>query len=105
VAYPEMISPLNRRFRTEDLAKKDYDLLVKNFANEWRHFAAIDFDEIAAGQLSETCGLRGFDAVHFSAALMLKTSGGVPAIVFSLFDHKLNDAAASEKLKALFPQS
>jgi len=54
VAYPEMISALNRRFRTDDLAKKDYDLLVKNFANEWRHFVAIDFDEIAAGHLAAT---------------------------------------------------
>mgnify|MGYP001447644006 CR=1 FL=1 len=46
VAYPEMISALNRRFRTGDLSKEDYDRLVKAFAGEWRHFAAIDFDEI-----------------------------------------------------------
>ena len=47
VAYPEMISALNRRFRTGGLSKADYALLLKTFTGEWRLFAVIDFDEIA----------------------------------------------------------
>jgi uncharacterized protein len=103
VAYPEMISALNRRFRTGDLRRGDYDLLVKTFTDEWGHFAAIDFDEIEAGRLAELYGLRGFDAVHLSACKLLKSSKGAPSVAFSSFDEKLNNAAAAEKLKVLFP--
>ncbi len=98
VAYPEMTSALNRRFRTGDLARKDYQLLAKKFAEEWEHFAAIDFDELAAGHLAGKHGLRGFDAIHLSAALLLISSERTPDVVFSSFDQKLNDAAAAEKL-------
>lgn len=104
VAYPEMISALTRRCRKGDLAKRDYDLLVKAFEGEWRHFASIDFDEIAAGRLAEVYGLRGFDAVHLSACKLLKSSEGAPSVAFSSFDETLNSAAAAEKLKVLHPK-
>jgi uncharacterized protein len=104
VAYPEMISALNRRLRTGDLAKKDYELLVKNVAKDWEHLAAIDFDELAAGRLAAEYGLRGFDAIHLSAALLLISSEGAPDVVFSSFDQKLNDVAAAEKLTVLIPK-
>ena len=103
VAYPEMISALNRRFRTGDLSKEDYDRLVKAFAGEWRHFAAIDFDEIEAGRLAEAYGLRGFDAIHLSACKLLRSSEGAPSVVFSSFDERLNHAAAAEKLTVMLP--
>jgi uncharacterized protein len=99
VAYPEMISALNRRFRSGDLTKKDYDLVVKHFSEEWERFAVIEFDEVKAGSLAALHELRGFDAVHLSAALLLKSSKNEPEIVFSSFDQKLNNAASAEKLK------
>ncbi len=98
-----MISALNRRLRAGDLAKKDYDRLVKTFAGEWPHFAVVDFDEIAAGLLAAKHGLRGFDAVPLSAGLVLVASEGSPDVAFSSFDQKLNDAAAAEKLTVLLP--
>ncbi len=104
VAYPEMISALNRRFRTGDLSKGEYDLLLKTFTGEWRHFAVIDFDEIAAGRLAETYGLRGFDAVHLSASKRLSSAEGNPSVAFSSFDDKLNAAASAEKLTVLLPK-
>jgi predicted nucleic acid-binding protein len=104
VAYPEMMSALHRRFRAGDLEKRDYDLLVKTFDREWQRFAAIDFDEIAAGRLAAEYGLRGFDAVHLSAAGLLRSSGNAPAVAFSSFDEKLNSAAAAEKFTVLQPK-
>ena len=101
VAYPEMMSALNRRFKTGDLEKRDYDQLVKAFSGEWRRFAVIDFDEIAAGRLVAAYGLRGFDAVHLSAAWLLRSSGNAPAVAFSSFDEKLNNAALAEKFTVL----
>ena len=104
VAYPEMMSALNRRFKAGDLKKRDYDLLVKAFSGEWRRFAVIDFDEIAAGRLVAAYGLRGFDAVHLSAARQLRSSGNAPVVAFSSFDEKLNIAAAAEKFTVLQPK-
>jgi predicted nucleic acid-binding protein len=104
VAYPEMMSALNRRFRAGDLGKRDYDLLVKAFTGERRRFAVIDFDEIAAGRLAAEYGLRGFDAVHLSAAGLLRSSGNAPAVAFSSFDEKMNNAAAAEKFTVLHPK-
>jgi hypothetical protein len=92
-----MMSALNRRFKAGDLEKREYDLLVKTFSEEWQSFAVIDFDEIAAGRLAAAYGLRGFDAVHLSAAGLLRSSGNAPAVAFSSFDDKLNSAAAAEK--------
>jgi len=101
VAYPEMLSALNRRFKAGDLEKRDYDQLVKAFSGEWRRFAVIDFDELAAGRLVAAYGLRGFDAVHLSAAGLLRSSGNAPAVAFSSFDEKLNRAAVAEKFTVL----
>ena len=104
VAYPEMMSALNRRFKAGDLEKRDYDMLVKVFSGEWKRFVVLDFDEIAAGRLVATYGLRGFDAVHLSAAELLRSSGNAPVVSFSSFDEKLNIAAAAEKFTVLHPK-
>lgn len=104
VAYPEMMSALNRRFKAGDLEKRDYDLLVKAFSGEWQRFAVIDFDEIAAGRLAALYGLRGFDAVHLSSAGLLRSLGNAAAVAFSSFDEKLNSAAAAEKFTVLHPK-
>jgi len=101
VAYPEMLSALNRRFKAGDMEKQDYTMLVKVFSAEWRRFAVIDFDEVAAGRLVTAYGLRGFDAVHLSAAELLRSSGKTPTVAFSSFDEKLNRAAVSEKFTVL----
>ena len=104
VAYPEMMSALNRRFKAGGLEKRDYDQLVKTFSGEWQHFAVIDFDELAAGRLVAAYGLRGFDAVHLSAAGLLRSSEYAAAVAFSSFDEKLNSAAAAEKFTVLHPK-
>ena len=104
VAYPETISALNRRFKAGDLEKRDYEMIVKAFTGEWKLFAVVDFDEIAAGRLVAAYGIRGFDAVHLSAAGLLRSSGDAPVVAFSSFDEKLNRAAAAEKFTVLHPK-
>ncbi|MEK7307168.1 MAG: type II toxin-antitoxin system VapC family toxin, partial [Nitrospirota bacterium] len=59
IAYPELISALNRRLRSGDISKKEFRLLIDGFSKEWADFAIIDFDEIEAGRLAEKYGLRG----------------------------------------------
>ena len=97
------MSAINRRFRQGDVSKKDLDLLTVKFSKEWGHFASIDFDEFEAGYLVTLYGLRGFDAVHLSAAKLLKTSQNNISLSFSSFDEKLNTAASAEGFTVLSP--
>ena len=101
IAYPETMSAINRRFRQGDLPEKEYNLLIAKFSKDWGRFAAIDFDEFEAGRLVKIYGLRGFDAVHLSAARLLKASQYNISISFSSFDEKLNNAASSEGFTVL----
>lgn len=73
IAYPETLSAMTRRRRNGDLSSEDYDLLVSRFAEDWESYAALDFDELEAGQLVKKHGLRGFDAVHLASARLLIT--------------------------------
>jgi hypothetical protein len=47
--------------------------------------------------------LRGFDAVHLSAATLLKENQNNVSLSFSSFDEKLNDAASTEGFTILSP--
>lgn len=96
IAYPETISAISKRFRQGDLSEKEYGLLIAKFSKEWGHFAGIDFDELEAGRLVSLYGLRGFDAVHLSAAKLLKANQNNISLSFSSFDEKLNNAASTE---------
>lgn len=103
VAYPELISALNRRFRNGDMSRKEFRLLADGFSKEWADFAVIDFDEMEAGRLAEKYGLRGFDAIHLSALKLLKIRDNNIDLAFSSFDKELNRAATSEGFMVLAP--
>jgi len=103
IAYPETMSAINRRFRQGDVTEKQYDSLIAKFSGEWARFAAVDFDEVEAGRLVNLYGLRGFDAVHLSAATLLKANQNNVSLSFSSFDEKLNDAASAEGFAILVP--
>ena len=101
IAYPELISALNRRLRGGDMSRKEFRLLIDGFSKEWADFAIIDFDEIEAGRLAEKHGLRGFDAIHLSALKLLKDRDNHISLAFSSFDKELNRAAASDGFTVL----
>ena len=102
VAYPETMSALTRRFRSGDLSKNEYDELLQRFSDDWGSYVALDFDELDAGSLVKRYGLRGFDAVHLSAArLFIKKVTESCHLVFSSFDTALNKAATEEGLTVL----
>jgi predicted nucleic acid-binding protein len=104
IAYPETMSAISRRFRRGDLTKQHYDLLIAKLADEWGRFAAVDFDELEAGRLVNLYGLRGFDAVHLSSAMLLNANLNTISLSFSSFDEKLNNAATAEGLAVLSPE-
>ena len=101
VAYTEMISALELRVKHNDISESDYNLIVKRFSQDWHSLAVVDFDEREAGHLVKKYRLKRFDAMHLSAATLLKKRHGDLSIRFSSFDKRLCDAAASEGLKVL----
>ena len=96
LAYPETMSAISRRFKQGDFTEQQYSSLIAKFSSEWERFASVDFDELKAGRLVNQYGLRGFDAVHLSAAIMLMVNYKDILLSFSSFDEKFNSAATAE---------
>lgn len=101
LAYTEIVSALDKRFRKGDLSKSDYDSLVKRLSHDWVNFVKVDFDDLDAGRLVKKYGLRRFDAIHLSAAKLIKREHGGILLCFSSADEKLRGAASEEGLKVL----
>ncbi len=101
VAYTEMISALELRFKQNDLTKSEYDLIVKRFSQDWLNFAIVDFDEREAGLFLKKYGLTRFDAIHLSATRLIKKEHHDISLSFSSADENLCKAADAEGLKVL----
>jgi predicted nucleic acid-binding protein len=101
VAYTEMISALELRFKQNDLPKSKYDFIVKRFSQDWFNFAIVDFDEREAGLFVKKYNLRRFDAIHLSAAKLIQKEQKDITIAFSSVDENLCKAAAAEGMKVL----
>jgi len=103
VAYPEAVSALNRRKRAGDMTKNIFGIAMKALRRDWDRLAIVDFREIDAGRLAAKHGLRGFDAIHLSAAVVLASVPAGPDVWFSSFDSALNRAAAGERIPVFLP--
>lgn len=101
IAYTETISALENRLKSRDITRPDYDAVLKGFVDDWKRFAVVDFDELDAGRLVKKYGLRRFDSMHLSAALILSRMNSGISVFFSSDDEKLNKAALGEGLKVV----
>ena len=101
VAYTEMISALELRFKQKDLLKNEYVHVTKRFSQDWLNFAVVDFDDREAGLLVKKYGLTRFAAMHLSAAKLIKKEHHDISLSFSSVDENLCKAAAAEGLRVL----
>lgn len=115
IAYTEMISALDLRYKSKELTMNDYKSVVKKFSKDWAHFAKIDFDDYDAGLLVKKYGLKRFGAMHLSAVKLLKAEQKKlqpvfktlhqdhtdVSLFFSSVDEKLCQAASAEGLNVL----
>jgi len=100
VTYAESRAAFARKWREKDLGDKDHTKIKTDLRRDWNRYYIIDiFDETVnlAGDLAETHGLRGFDAIHLASAVILARAVDAP-ITFSSADLKLCQAAAKENL-------
>jgi uncharacterized protein len=101
IAYTEIISAIELRYRHKDFSKAVYDLILKNFSEDWLRLAILDFDELEAGAFVKKYKLRRFSAIHLSAAKLLMRQRDGLALAFSSTDHALCRAASEEGLYVL----
>ena len=101
VAYPEALSAFARRHREGDLDDAGFHQVVQGFQRDWEAFAVVQVQESLAGQLAMKHVIRGFDAVHLAAALVIRDA--LPTLAFTSFDGRLNQAATQEGLTVLVP--
>jgi uncharacterized protein with PIN domain len=116
IAYTEMMSALDIRFKKGNLSKEAYDLVAKWFSEDWQHFAKVDFDDYEAGNFINKYDLTRFGAIHLSSAKLIQRAYQKQNLdfetlnkgqfdidfFFSSADEKLSGAAAAaEGLRVL----
>ena len=93
VAFTEVIAAIDIRYRNNDISKKDYEILTNRFSEDWVNFET--------GRLIRKYGLKRLDAMHLSAAKLIKNNRDDISLHFSSADNELCGAAAAEGLRVL----
>ncbi len=115
IAYTEVMSAIDDRYRRGELGREEYDTLKTAFSRDWDRYAKLDFDDYEAGDLISKYGLTRLGALHLSAALslvrgidklrpMIETvhkGNTAYAVFFSSIDDNLLRAASAEGLSIL----
>lgn len=103
---PEMIAALFRKMRTGELPRATTIRLAQDFKNDWKwQYQILEINAALserAMELAEKHSLRGYDAVHLAAALLLHESrraAHLPDMIFLAADDDLLQAANTEGLR------
>lgn len=103
LAGPEAIAALTRKVRTGDMAATDAARSSRAFRRHWRRrLLIVEVTETTAERamdLAERHGLRGYDAVHMAAAVLVDEARrplGLPTITFVSADTAQRQAAVVE---------
>lgn len=101
----EFVSAISRRYRvgslTQTAAQKSIVRFKRDFQKRLRMLRLTDRVIANAMKLSETHGLRGYDAVQLAVALEVENrlkAQSISSIIFVSADNNLNSAASSEGL-------
>ena len=101
IAYVETLAGIARKLRDGDMSRKEHEVLVGEFENDWSNFFVVEVtEEICriSGELLRNHLLRAFDAIHLASAVLLRRKIKED-VWFSSFDKRLNAAAQAEGLK------
>jgi len=101
VAFVEARAAFARKCRERAVNPKDYRRIVREFDDDWDHYFVVDVTEPLvkrAAQLADKHGLRGYDAIQLSSAIVLRDQSG-EAVSFCCFDGRLLRASRREGLK------
>lgn len=100
IAYTEARAAFARRFRENAFTPREYKHLLSVFDKDWDNYLIVRVTKELvrlAGNLAEKHGLRAFDAIHLSSAIILRAEISAP-LIFSCSDRKLQKASQLEDL-------
>jgi predicted nucleic acid-binding protein len=103
VAYAEVRAAFARGLREGALDEAGYRRAVASFHADWPTFLCLEAVNsllFLAGDLTEEYRLRGFDAIHLAAAIVLQRKVKEP-ITFACWDSRLWEAAVTHGLSVL----
>lgn len=106
LAFAEARAAFARKRRERAVNPKDYRRIVREFDADWDHYFVVDVTEPVvkrAGHLAEKYGLRGYDAMQLSSAIVLREQSG-GAVSFCCFDERLLRASRRESLTPVIPR-
>jgi uncharacterized protein len=72
VAFTEVMSAIDLRFKNNDLSRRDFDMVIRQFSEDWTHFVKVDFNDVEAGTFINKYGLTRFGAIQLSSAKLIK---------------------------------
>jgi predicted nucleic acid-binding protein len=101
VAFAEARAAFARKRRERAVSPKDYRRIVREFDDDWDHYFVVHVTEPLvkrAAQLADKHGLRGYDAIQLSSAIVLHEQSGEP-VSFCCFDARLLRASRREGLQ------
>jgi predicted nucleic acid-binding protein len=104
VAYAEARAAFARKRRERAVNLKDYRRLIREFNDDWSNYFVVDVTEPLvrrARQLAEKHGLRGYDAIQLSSAVLIREETH-QVVSFCCFDEQLSRAGRREYLKSVF---
>ena len=107
VAYAEIHAALARKARDGELSRGSFRTAAAAFEREWLAYDHILVDDTTlkdVRSLVRRHSLRGFDAIHLSAALWLRGELGQP-LEFWASDQRLEAAAKRERLTVVNPET
>jgi predicted nucleic acid-binding protein len=105
LAYPEILSALNRKQQAKEISTGVLGSLVKAFESDWKKLFVLEFDDELLPVIKKAIrkhAIRGADSVHLASAMWLR-SVLKEDVVFACSDAKLLDAARVERLVAFRP--
>jgi predicted nucleic acid-binding protein len=101
IAYAEARAAFARKRRERGLDARSLRRVVESLDQDWPTFGVVEVNEPLvrrAGSLAERHDLRGYDAIHLAAAVVLEREGA--EVSFGCFDEHLRRAAGRVKLRA-----
>ncbi len=107
VAYAEVHAAIARKYRDGDLSADLFRKISSTFEGEWPAYDQVLVDGTTLTEvrrLVRRYPLRGYDAIHFAAALWLRDQIG-NSIEFWVSDDRLGATAQRERLTVVNPET
>jgi uncharacterized protein len=105
VTYAEVHAALARKRRDRGISASQFHSIASAFESEWPAYDQILVDRATSAGIRRLVlrhSLRGFDAIHLSAALWLLEQIG--SVEFWVSDDRLAAAARKERLSVVNPE-